>query len=158
MPNLQRVNIICLVVTIIFFGVFSVHADIPQNPVPAELKSILRSGHPRIFFNADTFHAVKSRALNEDADIYNAMKARVDKLGATELDSADYGMQASETAFVWLVTEDDAYLNLAKDLLNISINFYHECYAQQKPVNWYAYSRICGWAAYDWIFNPAFRC
>lgn len=45
----------------------------------------------------------------------------------------------------------------ARELLKKSIVYYHECYVNQKPVDWYAYSRICAWAAYDWIFNSLTR-
>lgn len=130
-----------------------VHADIPRNMVPAEFASMLRDSHPRIFFNSDSFPAVRERALGDDRDIYTAMKGRVDKVSAGDLQSADYGIQASEAAFVYLVEEDDRYLELAKKLLETSLDFYHACYAAEKPVNWYAYSRICALSAYDWIYN-----
>ncbi|MBN1292120.1 MAG: heparinase II/III family protein, partial [Candidatus Latescibacteria bacterium] len=153
MPDYHKLKIISLFILVMNLSVFSSRAEIPHAPVPSELKSILRIDHPRIFFNIDSFPAVKSRTLNEDAGIFNDMKARIDKLATTEFESKDYGIQASEAAFVWLVTGDDTYLRLAKKLLETSIAYYHECYAQQKPVDWYAYSRICAWAAYDWMFN-----
>ncbi|MCE5250792.1 heparinase II/III family protein [bacterium] len=128
-------------------------SDVPRGTIPAGLKSILRKDHPRLFFNADTFPAIKARALNEDAKLYNDMKARVDKLDPAALESKDYGIPAAEAAFVYLVEGDERYLALSKELLKKSISFYHECYNQQKPVNWYAYTRISAWAAYDWIFN-----
>ena len=43
-----------------------VSADIPQNMPPAELTDVLRTEHPRLFFNAETFPAVKGRALGEN--------------------------------------------------------------------------------------------
>ena len=152
MITLKKTACICLVLSAAFHS--SLCADIPRAHIPDDLKSILRHDHPRIFFNAESFPAVKARALDEDSMLFDAMKQRVDTLGKGEkLESKDYGIQASEAAFVWLITEDDGYLNLARELLAASIGFYHECYAQKKPVHWYAYSRICAWAAYDWIFN-----
>ncbi len=121
---------------------------------PAELISAIRPDHPRLFFNRDTFPAVKARALGPDRPEFDRMKTRTDKLlAADSLASADYGTQSSEAAFVWLVTGDDRYLGLAKRLLKTSIDFYHACYRQEKPVNWYAFSRVNAWAAYDWIFD-----
>jgi hypothetical protein len=133
----------------------SMHASavIPENAASEELTSMLRTDHPRLFFNSDSFEAVKERALGDDHVIYDAMKARVDKTAADELESSDYGIRASEAAFVYLVENDRRYMKLAENLLERSIRYYHECYAAEKPVNWYAYSRICAWAAYDWIFN-----
>ncbi len=130
------------------------YADIPAAEAPAELKVTIRSDHPRLFFNRETFPAVKARALGPDRADFDRMKARTDKLlAADSLTSADYGTQASEAAFVWLATEDERYLGLAKRLLKTSIDFYVDSYRQKKPANWFAFSQIDAWAAYDWIFN-----
>lgn len=129
-------------------------SQIPPAKAPDELKTAIRKDHPRLFFNRDTFPAVKARALGPERAEFDRMKTRVDKLlAADSLDAADYGAQASEAAFVWLTTDDDRYLGLARRLLKTSIDFYQECYRQEKPVNWYAFTQINAWAAYDWIFN-----
>lgn len=122
--------------------------------VPPELASLIRPDHPRLFFNRDTFPAIKARALGNERIAFDRMRERMDKLAASDsLGSADYGTPASEAAFVWLVTGEDRYLDLAKRLLETSIRFYHQCYAERKIVNWYAFSQIDAWAAYDWIFS-----
>ncbi|MHB9029009.1 MAG: heparinase II/III domain-containing protein [Candidatus Latescibacterota bacterium] len=132
----------------------TVFPQIPPRNAPEELKRIIRKDHPRLFFNKDTFPKIKARALGEERADFDRIKARMDKLlTADSLASNDYGSPASEAAFVWLVTEDDRYLALAKRLLETSIRYYHECYTQQKPVNWYAFTQINAWSAYDWIFN-----
>jgi len=113
----------------------------------------IRQDHPRLFFNADTWPAVKQRALNEEAELYATIKERVDELLDRMLEPRDYGRQAAEAALVFLITEDDKYLELARQLLTASVDFYHQCYQAGKSVSWYSYSRINAWAAYDWIFN-----
>ena len=52
------------------------YPQIPESVIPAELKSVFRADHPRIFFNADTFPALKRRALTEEAELLAAMQAR----------------------------------------------------------------------------------
>jgi hypothetical protein len=130
-------------------------AQLPPNPVkaPDELKSILRKDHPRIFINSEIFPAIKARALNEEAELFSAMKKRIDILDPEKAEFKDYGIQSAEAAFVYLVTGDDIYLAKTKKLLKKSIEYYMDCYNRQTPVNWYAYTQTNAWAAYDWIFN-----
>jgi len=138
MPN----RILCL----LLFGALLAHSA-------EDWKSSIRRDHPRLFFNKDSWPAVRARVLNEESRLYAAMKARVDELAQKELESADYGTQSAEAAFVFLVTGDNRYGDLAKELLSRSIDHYHERFAQQRSVNWYSFSRINAWAAYDWLFN-----
>jgi len=132
-------------------------AQVPHSQVSEKLKTILRHDHPRIFFNVDSFPAVKTMALGKESKQFDVMKTRVDKLDPVYLELKDYGIPAAEAAFVYLVTEDSRYRALALELLKKSVVYYHDCYVHQKPVNWYAYSRICAWAAYDWLFNDLTR-
>lgn len=114
---------------------------------------VIRRDHPRLFFDRDTFGAVKARAVGEEAALFSAMKARADELVTKTLTRTDYGTQAAEAALVFLVAGDGKYRDLAKQLLETSIAHYHDCHARQKSVNWYSFSRINAWAAYDWLFN-----
>ncbi len=118
----------------------------------------IRSDHPRLFFNADTWPAVKARALGEESKWYEALKARVDKLhteiGDVETpEPRELGPQAAWAAFVYLVTEDDKYLDLARRALETSLRFYEQCYEQRKAVNWYSTSRVHATLAWDWLYN-----
>ncbi|HEX2999177.1 MAG TPA: hypothetical protein VHR86_02940, partial [Armatimonadota bacterium] len=125
----------------------------PRN-APEDLKALIRADHPRLFFNRDTFPTVKARALGEERAAFDRMRERMDTLTrADSLGSADYGTPASEAAFVWLVTGEERYLTLSKRLLETSIRYYHQCYAEKKPVNWFAFTQINAWTAYDWIFT-----
>jgi Heparinase II/III-like protein len=116
-------------------------------------KAQVRADHPRLFFNRETWPAIKSRALNEEAGLFGELKARVDELAGEKLESKDYGTQAAEAAFVYLVTEEEKYLSLAENLLSRSLDYYHRCFAEKKSVSWYSFSRINAWSAYDWLFN-----
>ncbi|MFC1650274.1 hypothetical protein ACFL2X_01750 [Candidatus Latescibacterota bacterium] len=113
----------------------------------------MRADHPRIFFNADTFPAIKKRALNEESELFSRMKARSDKLILETEESKDYGIPAAEAAFVYLVTGEEKYCALAKDLIAKSLAYYHQRYAEEKTVSWYSWTRINALAAYDWIFS-----
>jgi hypothetical protein len=124
-----------------------------STPAADDWKSLIRDDHPRLFFNNDTWPAVKTRALGEESAAYADMKARVDVLAEARLGSRDYGTQAAETAFVFLVSGETKYRDLAKELLSRSIAYYHECYRQGRSVNWYSFSRINAWAAYDWLYS-----
>ena len=130
----------------------------PENVITGDTaaawKQAIRSDHPRIFFNKDTWPAVKARALGEEAALYDSLKARSEELiSSGQPAPGDYGAQASEAAFVYLVEGDSRYLDLAHTLLDTSIAYYHQCYREKKSVSWYSFSRINAWAALDWIFN-----
>ncbi|HUU26626.1 MAG TPA: heparinase II/III family protein [archaeon] len=127
-----------------------------QGAVPRvedDWKSAIRSDHPRLFFNSETWSAVKARALNEESALYEDIQARVDQLAAQKLEAGDYGTQAAEAAFVFLVSGDEKYFDLARSLLSTSLDYYHQRFAERKTVSWYSFSRINAWAAYDWLFN-----
>ncbi len=116
----------------------------------------IRPDHPRLFFNADTFGAVKARALNEEREWWDARKARVDKLlGTVDAGSEvkEYGPAAAEAAFAYLMTENPEYLALAKTLLDLSLSFYEQCFEEKKSVNWYSTSRVHATMAWDWLYN-----
>jgi len=113
----------------------------------------IRTDHPRLFFNSDTWPAVKSYTLNEEAALFAEIKSGIDELMGKEIKPGDHGRQAAEAAFVFLVTGEDQYLRLARDLLTVSVDYYNQCYREGKSVSWYSFSRINAWAAYDWIYN-----
>jgi len=140
--------------------------------------SKIRKDHPRLFFNRDTWPAVKARALGPERDVYEAMKKRVDgypddpkgdsggpafdrdevitgkthKMKAIR-DAKEWGPQAMQTAFVYLMTGDRTYLDKAVKMLKASIEVYHKCYQERRAVHWYSETRISALAAYDWLYN-----
>ena len=145
---------------------------------PADWLSRIRTDHPRLFLSRDTRPAVKARALGPEREYYDKMKKRVDgypadpkgdsggaaydkdeRVGgkvykmASAKPAKEWGIQAMQTAFVYLVTGDKAYLEKARKMLEVSVAVYNECYAQRRAVNWYSTSRVSWLAAYDWLFN-----
>jgi len=128
----------------------------------------IRRDHPRLFFNADTWPAVKERALTVCQDHLAKVKEHADGPVAkgewsiierpaprpgSALEVRDYGNQLMSAAFVYLIEKDPAHLARIKDMLQASLDYYHACYAQNQSVNWYAWTRM-GWlSAYDWVWN-----
>ena len=130
---------------------------VQAEPLP-QWTGKIRQDHPRLFFNAETWPAVRDRALNQQRDWYNSIKARVDRL-ENELEEIDrpqpreLGPEAAWAAFVFLMTEEPRYRELAKKCLDTSLRFYGECFEQKKSVNWYSTSRVHAVMAWDWLYN-----
>ena len=112
----------------------------------------VRKDHPRLLFNAETWPAVKARALGPERAFYDRLKERVDRLPRVP-EVRDWGTQAASAALVYRMTGDAAYLELTKVLLRRSIESYHATRAALQSVNWYSTSRINAWCAFDWIFT-----
>jgi hypothetical protein len=121
--------------------------------VAADWNELVRRDHPRLFFNRDTFPAVKALALGSEAETFRGLQARADELSGQTVEVKDYGGQAAEAAFVWLVTGEDRYRALAQSLLDASVRFYEQCHREKRTINWYSFSRINAIAAFDWLFN-----
>jgi len=142
-----------LIALIAFVAVSRVQAD----PLP-EWTARIRSDHPRLFFSAETWPAVRDRALHEENAWYRSIKSRVDRL-ANELEAVDrpeareLGPEAAWASFVFLITEEPRYLDLAKKCLDTSLRFYEACFEQRKSVNWYSTSRVHTVLAWDWLYN-----
>ena len=137
----------------------------------------IRTDHPRLFFNAETWPAVKARALGEEREWYDDLVRRVDgypdnpTTESTRDDFAyrkkadgtyetvraprptEWGFEAAYTAFVYRVTGEARYLDKAKKMLQASAEAYHECFRKGMTVNWYSRSRVHWLAAYDWLYN-----
>lgn len=122
-------------------------------PLPPDWQQRIRRDHPRLFFNRDTFPAVRARALGEDIPQFQAMKARVEARLSQPARDQDYGLEAAEAAFVFLVTGERRYAELGRALLAASVAHYTACYTQKRSVNWYSFSRINAWAAFDWLHD-----
>jgi heparin/heparan-sulfate lyase len=123
-----------------------------------EWTRLIRKDHPRLFFNSDTWPAVRRRALGKERQWYLSIKARVDRLAdaaaAREtLETRDYGQQAAWSAFVYRITEGPKYLELAAKCLDASLRSYAECYEQKRSVNWYSTSRVHAVLAWDWLYK-----
>ena len=127
--------------------------------------SEIRDDHPRLYFNKEMFQQIRQNALNGEREIFDEMRSRVDMLVGKEIEfenptirdgthSNDHllGTKAAEAAFVFLVTEDDKYLELSKDLLVKVIEYYHLRFNAGLNVTWATASRISALAAYDMLY------
>jgi heparin/heparan-sulfate lyase len=116
----------------------------------------IRTDHPRLFFNADTWPAVKQRALGPERKWYEYIKGRVDRIEGQSLETAEpreLGPQAAWAAFVFRMTGEQRYLEIARNCLESSLSFYEVCFEQKKSVNWYSTSRVHATLAWDWLYN-----
>ncbi len=128
--------------------------------------SEIRDDHPRLFFNKKSFKQIKNRALNDEHELFREMKSRVDLMIGQKIEFTDplvpdgtqnadhmYGTRAAEAAFVYLVSEDEKYLDLSKEILIKLVDYYTLRNENNLNIQWYAFSRINALAAYDWIYN-----
>lgn len=156
-----------LIIGIIFLPISSIcygqelHPDENHSWV-----SSIRDDHPRLFFNKNSFNEIKERALNEEREIFDEIKNRVDLLidqeivfkNPLERDGAQnsdhmYGTRAAEAALVYLILEDEKYLDLSKRILTSVVDYYTFRNEHNLNIEWYAFSRINSLAAFDWIYN-----
>ena len=150
------------------------------EPNPQVLKS-LRRDHPRIFFNAETFPAVRARALNEEKAQFLLLKQNVDDMSdnpsfsllqdrVVKTSEGKYkikaplfmlkqvvttlgGEEARVAAFVYLVTKEKKYLEKAKKYLFLSIQNYDFALKNQICVEWNHRSYEGSICAYDWLYS-----
>jgi heparin/heparan-sulfate lyase len=127
------------------------------NPLP-EWTAKIREDHPRLFFNRDTWPAVRERALGPERAWYERFQDKVARLesqlaGQETPTARDLGPEAAWSAFVFLTTQEGKYLDLAKKCIETSIRYYEQCFEERKSVNWYATSRVHAVLAWDWLYN-----
>lgn len=103
--------IICLLVSVVALKFQTGLAeDLP------DWTSQIRKDHPRLFFNNDTWPAVKQRALGSEESAWRALKASVDRRliePHSKNEPRDLGVDAAKAAFAFLMTNDARYLDLA---------------------------------------------
>ncbi len=137
-----------------------------KETAPTGWVASVSTEHPRLFFNKQTFDKVKQRTLNEEQTAFNKIKSQLDNMIGQEIvfediNAADgtsnnnhaYGTRAAEAAFVFLITEDSKYLNLAKNLLKEIVDYYEHRNNKSLNIHWRAFSRIHTLCAYDWLYN-----
>jgi len=118
----------------------------------------IRQDHPRLFFNSDTWPAVCARAIGPERAWHDEVREDVDKVmaemdGDPKPEPEDLGPEAAEAAFVYLVTGEQQYLDLAKKVLDTSLRFYEKRYAERKSVAWRSNTRVNAVMALDWMYN-----
>lgn len=118
----------------------------------------IRRDHPRLFFNNDTWPAVRDRTLGAEKAWYDTIRARVDRLAQEVGDGPiatprDLGPESAWAAFVYRISGEPRYLDLAKKALEASLRYYEQCYEERKAVNWYSTTRVHATLTWDWLFN-----
>jgi len=131
---------------------------VPAAPTLPAWVGKIRKDHPRLFFNAETWPAVRARALGPEKAWYERTKARVDRLrrdleARRGSEDRDLGPDAARAAFVYRMTGDETYLDVARAALAQSLAFYEACYEARKTVNWYSTSRVHAVLAWDWLYG-----
>ena len=136
----------------------------------------IRRDHPRMFFNKDTWPAVKARAEGPARVARDALLKRcdgypdnpvctgtgqpkdrpgltVDPVHTGIPNINEWGIQSAECALAWRFTGDPKYLAKAKAMLLANVKGYDEAYANRRAVNWYSTTRVNSLCAYDWIYE-----
>ena len=115
----------------------------------------IRSDHPRIFFNAETWPEIKAKAFAEKKEYLDALLASVDKMPDNPVASnvempaikdrtipiagiGEFGTESAAAALAWRFTGEDKYLEKAKKMLKVSVKAYTEATNNLRPVNWYS--------------------
>ena len=129
----------------------------------------VRVGHPRLFFNAETWPALEAAARGAAKEDCRRLLRRCDRYtdnpvcSGTEGVSPDwspavplppineFGPQAAECALAWRFTHEAKYLEKAKKMLLANVAGYAESYRNRRAVNWYCTTRVLSLCAYDWI-------
>ena len=160
---MKRVSFLVCVAVLTAARAFA--AELPEK-VPE-----IRRDHPRLFFNSDTWPAVKAAAEGPARTYRDALIRRCDGYpddpvcsgmdpippghsSATPIrDIKEWGFQASECALAWRFTGERKYLEKARRMLEVSIAAYHTAYENCRAVNWYSRTRILALCAYDWIYE-----
>lgn len=148
-----------------------------------DLGMMMRKDHPRMFFNAETWPAIKARAFGEQKTALQTLLRECDrypadpvvtgteppkprlvktKSGVVEMPPSphtgippikEFGCHAASCALAWRFTGERRYLDKCVAMLKANIRGYDEAYANRRAVCWYSTGRICSLCAYDWIFN-----
>lgn len=148
-----------------------------RNQLTVDMASAVRSAkddaaalivkpHPRLFINAEDIPTLKANAAGIYSGVYKDMKKRVDNLMAAGIEfpdplaaSGEYNknhevaFRAAEAAAIWLVSEDEKYLEYAKTILKKITEYYQLRVDNDLNIAWYVFSQISALCAYDWIYN-----
>ena len=128
--------------------------------------ALVRSGHPRLFINSEDIPTLKANAAGVYSGVYKDMKKRVDNLMSASIEfpdplaaSGEYnknhevGFRAAEAAAIWLISEDETYLDYTKTILKQLTAYYQLRVDNDLNIAWYVFSQIGALCAYDWIYN-----
>ncbi len=136
------------------------HCLAADGPANNDWLAKIRPTHPRMFFNADTWPAVREYTLKHEAAYYARIKRKVaampevvDTVACEKGSQIKYGPNALMAAFVWRMENDRSALEKSRRHLKAGVAFYVKQSAAGQPVNWYSADRVQALAAYDWIHD-----
>ena len=112
-----------------------------------DVASRIRPDHPRLFFNADTWPAVKARTADNPAE-FNKLKQEAASL-PDQPSVRDWGYELMPAAFVYRVTGDPALLAKISRLLRATV----DRYLSHMDYNSHMESRVGCFSALDWVWD-----
>ncbi|MBI3945414.1 MAG: hypothetical protein HY321_05820, partial [Armatimonadetes bacterium] len=107
----------------------------------------IRTDHPRLFFNAETWPAVKAR-LEANAEAFSRLKEQARSL-PDRPEVRDWGNELMAAALVYRATGDPALLVKVRALLRATV----DAYVSRQGYNSGVESRVGCFAALDWVWN-----
>ena len=136
----------------------------------------IRSGHPRIFFNRDTWPKLRAAAEGPAREDLRKLLLQCDGYPTNPVCSGtempvdppgqivswvhtgipnirEWGNEAAQCALAWRFTGKAEYLAKARAMIKANVKGYNEAYENRRAINWYAQTRINTLAAYDWIYE-----
>ena len=161
---------ILILVAILISGVISASAQqksqSPLEPGDYSWMSQIRGEHPRMFITKDDIPYMRKAAETFEKETFLKSKKRADALLDKEIvfenplaktgesnGNRFYGYYACDAALMWLLTEDQKYLELTKNILSKLIPYYQQRVDNDLNIEWYAMTQVCAMCAYDWIYN-----
>ena len=130
--------------------------------------STLRTDHPRLYFNADTWPTTKARAEGPLKEHFAEVRKAADnpkppgewsaiqrppRREGSAYEAYDWGDRLMGAALVQRVEPDPQRLERIRQMLWASLDYYQACFAQGKSVSWYGFSRLEWLSALDWTWN-----
>ena len=147
-------------------NMLSINMSSADRAIKDDAAALVRSGHPRLFINESDIPTLKANAAGIYSGVYNDMKKRVDNLMNAGIEfpdplaaSGEYNknhevaFRAAEAAAIWLISEDETYLNHAKTILKEITEYYQLRVENNLNIAWYVFSQVSALCAYDWIYN-----
>ena len=172
-----------IILPVLFCIIFQMYAEvqIPLKAGNYDWMRAIRGEHPRLMFNRETFPAVRKRALGAEKETFQYLKGQVDALpDVPEMEwdrkKLDYGkdgrlgfiapsymlercmpnvggVQAAQSAFLYLMTGEERYLTKARNWLKHSLTVYEWALENQLMVEWEIRHYLATCFAYDWLYN-----
>lgn len=151
-------------------AVVSAAFALPADSPPALPE--IRYGHPRMFFNRDTWPEIKARAMKDASAENGALKRLLAEADRETLnpvcrntgpvftppsqpipETVEFGRAAAVCALAWRFTGRNEYLEKVKRMLKASVAAYREAYRNRRAVHWFSTRRILALCAYDWVYE-----